>query len=400
MAHRVIWGLWWALVAMLFGIAPAQAESVSLSKIRCPDAKILGAGLISKICWGAMFPLKIGGVNTFPSKDNIPLPEGVNDRPLCACGGDLKKGILPRAGVTLGLWQPARVIEIVRKPYCMPLFGGLQLPIDQTAGGERQQGFTYTAPDQIHTPFMGQFIFMNWNFYAFPVLQALKLFDAPGCNPGGYAAFDMPLMFSGFFPNWYDPELAYFLIPDVSLLTIPAMMVAQPIECGYAAVNRAPIDKFWMSAGCWGNLPPYTGSVTPASSVRASSLLSARVLSLLSRLPTSLVERTVGKDAVCVPQYMPILKKSQFKISMLFPVPEAKGYDTTLPSGPSAPFGQQVQEQDFTVLGNANRSCAHSIGYPTALWGDWRKRPTTGEDYVYLLWQWTDCCLGVVGGGS
>lgn len=396
MAHRVIAALALCIACAWLGLAspPAQAQSIGLSKLRCPDAKIIGAGLISKICWGAMFPLKIGGVSVFSAKDNIKLPDGVNTQPVCACGGDLKRGVLPTAGISLGLWQPARVVEIVRKPYCMPLFGGLQLPIDQTAGGERQQGFTYTVPDHHPAPFMGNFVFMNWNFYVFPVLQALKLFDAPGCNPGGYVDFDMPALMSGFFPNWYDPELAYFLNPDVSLLTIPAMMAAQPVECGYAAFNRAPIDKFWMTAGCWGNIPPYTGSVTPASSVRASSLLSTRVISLLSRMPTTLVQRTVGPDAVCQPQDMPIMKKSQYKMSMLFPVPESKSYTNTVPE--TGGFGGQADEFDFTSLAASNKSCAHPIGYPTALWGDWRKRPATGEDYVYLLWQWTDCCVGVV----
>lgn len=396
MAHRVI-----ALCVLLLGLAfggaePAHAQ-VGLEKIRCPDAKVFGGGLISKICWGAMFPLRIGTAELFHGKDGIPIPEGATDQWFCNCGADLSKGQLGRAGFTLGFWQPARAIEIVRQPYCMPLFGGLQLPIDWTAGGERQQGFTYEESNKVHTGRLGQKVFMNWNFYSFPVLQALKILDVPGCNPGGYNDFDLPLMTSAFFPNWYDNELAFFLNPDVGLLTIPAVMALQPMECAAVTATKQPVDKFWLTAGCWGNLVPYTGAVAPATRVKAWSLLSGRVMSMLSRLPGPMVRRTTGNDVLCEPTDMPILKKSQYKFSMLFPVPESRGIANNPPTGgDTTAGGTQVPELSFANLGVEGKSCAHPFGYPTALWGEWRSRPATGEDAVFLVWQWTDCCFGLI----
>lgn len=388
------------LVGVAFGGAePAEAAIAGIEKIRCPDAKIMGMGLINKICWGSMFPIRFGGTRIWKSKDNIPEPSGYNTQWWCACAGDLSKGQLGKAGFTIGFWQPSRAIEIVRQPYCMPLLGGLQLPINQTAGGERQQGYTYEVKDKMHIGVLGQKVMMNWNFYSFPVLQALKILDMPGCNPGGFTSFDAPLMASGFFPNWYDNELAFYMNPDVGLLTIPPMMAAQPTECSWVTARKQPLDKFWLTAGCWGNLVPYIGTVRPAMRVKAWSLLSARVLSMLSRIPGPMVQRTTGEDVVCKPSVMPILKKSQYKFSMLFPVPESKrsGPAVVGPPTDSTAGGTQVPEIPFSMFGEAFDGCAHAFGYPTALWGEWRSRPATGEDALFLVWQWTDCCFGVVG---
>lgn len=379
--------------------AEAQVNVTGLKKARCPDAKIMGVGMINKICWGSLFPIRFGGRLIFPAKDKIPEPEGYNKQLLCSCGQDLSKGQLGRSGFTIGFWQPSRAVEVVRQPYCMPLLGGLQLPISGTAGGERQQGYSYEKKNAIHSGQLGKKVFMNWNYYSFPLLQVMKIMDMPGCTTGGFSEIGMQ-MFSGFFPNWYDNELAFYLNPDVGLLTMPQIMAAQPVECAAVTATRQPIDKFWLTAGCWGNLPPYVGVVNPAQRVRAWSLLSSRTLSMLSRVPGAGIQRTTGSDVVCKPDKMPILKKSQYKFAMLFPIPEAfKGVDYAEPPQPpanSGADGNQVPEIPFTAFGEAFTGCAHAMGYPTPLWGEWRSRPATGEDALFLVWQWTDCCFGLV----
>jgi conjugal transfer pilus assembly protein TraU len=41
-------------------------------------------------------------------------------------------------------------------------------------------------------------------------------------------------------------------------------------------------------------------------------------------------------------------------------------------------------------------NCCHYIGESQFKWGEWRNRPGTGEDFVYLIWRYTDCCLSYV----
>ena len=71
---------------------------------------------------------------------------------------------------------------------------------------------------------------------------------------------------------------------------------------------------------------------------------------------------TYGDDYICEGGYTPRMPKGQYKLSMLYPVPENKS--------------------------------AHVIGESDLVWGTARKVPVTGEDFVYLLWNCNECCIG------
>ena len=90
-----------------------------------------------------------------------------------------------------------------------------------------------------------------------------------------------------------------------------------------------------------------------------TSLLATRAMAALHR--RGLARRTVGDDAVCRSRIEPFLPKSQYRWSMLHPIPEA--------------------------------GAKHVTGASTFLWGEWRNIPAVGEDAVYVLWRWQDCCL-------
>jgi conjugal transfer pilus assembly protein TraU len=138
--------------------------------------------------------------------------------------------------------------------------------------------------------------------------------------------------------------------------------------------------------------------------VQATSAIAAKAMALTARLGIS--KRTLGDDAICASQPMPLIRKSMFKLQMLFPVSET----SLSPSTPGAPPSitdppQQVPLGDASggQVGQANPTalesvftgrCTHAIGAPTMRWGAWRHIPATGEDAVYLEWKWTDCCIG------
>ena len=60
----------------------------------------------------------------------------------------------------------------------------------------------------------------------------------------------------------------------------------------------------------------------------------------------------MGNSALCRPVIEPMLPKSQYKMSMFFPVPETES--------------------------------AHVIGESTMKWGEWRTIPGAGEDALYI----------------
>ena len=121
---------------------------------------------------------------------------------------------------------------------------------------------------------------------------------------------------------------------------------------------------FWC-AGCWGSLYPFTGNIPPNESPpRDSSLTATRAIAALHR--RGLAQKTFGDAALCGGYIYPMIPKSQYKMSMLYPLAEASG------------------------------TCCHPLGLSTMLWGEWRNIPAVGEDFVYLLWRYTDCCLSDV----
>ncbi len=238
--------------------------------------------------------------------------------------------------------------------------------------------------------------FYNAHLLAFPLLTILDILHIPRCHPFKFTDLDI-LMFSEVFPNWNNPILAAILNPEAVLFANTVGLAAQPLECGAMIAGMKPKDSLWWSGGCWGNLLPFTGGVSPNTSpVRTSSLVTTRLLAMLARL--GVTERTVGNDAICKPRKMPVMKKSQYKFQMMFPINESKGPPRpnsggTGDSGDTTLGGLQVPEVDPSVFMD---SCCHFAGKNTLQWGEWRTRPGTGEDFVYLVWQWVDCCVGVI----
>jgi conjugal transfer pilus assembly protein TraU len=93
---------------------------------------------------------------------------------------------------------------------------------------------------------------------------------------------------------------------------------------------------------------------------RITSLLSTRATASLHR--RGLAWKTAGNDALCGGYIYPFIPKSQYRLSMFYPVAET----------------------------DSN----HAIGETTFKWGAGRTYPGPGEDHLYLLWRWVDCCSG------
>jgi conjugal transfer pilus assembly protein TraU len=384
------------MLAILLGASVSVMAGGIQRDMRCPNAHILGAGLFTKVCWACMFPVKLFGIEVFRGDNTA--PDHSADRPFCACNFNFKTGAPAVIGTTLGMWMPTRIVELVRRPYCFPAMGGIQVASSATTmGGEMQTGYAQHSTIGTGEEYMD---FFNVHYYAFQLFAILELLDMPRCTARGFNSFD--LMFMGeAFPNWYDDTLSFMVQPEAVAFANPTAMMALPLDC-VAASLREPVDKLFWAAGCWGSTYPYTGNVgNSALTINNSSLAAVRVMSLLARL--QLMNRTMGNDTLCEPQKMKILTKSQYRFQMMFPVPESSsppsGLNThpppdTGPTGDTTLGGRQVAQIDLKNLQGINKSCCHPIGMTTLKWGTWRSRPVTGEDQVYLVWQWIDCCLG------
>ena len=173
------------------------------------------------------------------------------------------------------------------------------------------------------------------------------------------------------------------------LFANPVALAALPVDCA-AASAAEPIDELHWAAGCWGSVYPFYGNmILNSQTVNNASLTGVKALALMARL--KIIERTVGADALCESKAMPILKKSQYRMQMLFPVAESDGGLGGVAGGDTTLGGTQVPAVDPRA--SLGGRCCHPIGKSTLLWGDWRTRPGTGEDFAFLLWQWRDCCV-------
>lgn len=370
------WHSFWHGCARVAGVwfltltASAQSDSGSLTpqQAMCPSAHIWGSTLVTGICWNCLFPIKVAGAVQFLGNR---IPPNSADEQICFCTGS--EGV-PSIGIPLGMWAPESLIELVRQPYCSPSLDGTRIRNSFRLWGMADGSDGGSSSNQ----------FYSYHYFAFPLYEILRFLITPECNAGGFTDFDL-LYISEIDPTWSEDELAMFTQPEVAVAANPLLQASCPVDCTAATVS-SPIDKMWWCAGCWGSLYPFTGNVPSGGSPpRVSSLLATRALAALHR--RGLEWRTTGDDVLCGGVIDPTIPKSQYRMSMLFPIPEANGVIAP-PNGPSD-GGASTIPNTYNYSG----TCCHNIGVPTFLWGEWRNIPAVGEDFVYLLWRWTDCCV-------
>jgi len=304
---------------------------------------------MTDICWSCIFPIIIGGVAFGGDIGDAPSGRAQPTPPfICVCADGGPFGAL---GTPVGLWEPARLVELVRVPFCSPVLGGLQFQITKSRllGGATQG--VHNDSDKI---------FWNYHYFAFPLLVIMEMFVMPECSADGYVDFDLMYM-SELDPTWNDDELSFYTTPEVVLFANP---FAQAACLGDAAAGLAgkTLDELFWCAGNWGSLYPFTGNIlqgaTSSSKPLSTSLAAARAIAALHR--RALAWKTMGDDALCGSYIYPTIPKSQYDMSMFFPIAESSG--------------------------------KHAIGETPFRWGEWRNIPGY-EDYVYLVWRWQDCCV-------
>ena len=101
---------------------------------------------ISDVCWECLFPISIGPIRIGSASGAPDTPNPSS--PICFCGSPI-----PRIGLSLGVWEPARLMDVTRTPWCFPNLGGLTidpgLPAARgrtaSSGGDGAQGSVWHA---------------------------------------------------------------------------------------------------------------------------------------------------------------------------------------------------------------------------------------------------------------
>ena len=321
------------LLACLFGSAQAAAQSCS-GRFVNP---------VTDVCWECLFPISIGPVDITAVGGAPDTPNPAS--PICFCGSPI-----PRVGLSLGVWEPARLVDVSREPWCFPNLGGLSLnpgvPAARgrtaSSGGDGAGGSVWHA-----------------HYYRYPLLNWIGALLDLGCLESG--GFDIAWT-SELDPAWLDDELSFLLNPEAALFGNLPAQAACAADCA-AASTGLPLDPLFWCAGCQGGMYPLTGNVAAhVGGVQASLLAAQRLVFRLHRL--GLAWGTAGPAALCAAYPMPIMQKSQYRWQMTQPVPATTPLTGCNPTGRSSVF-----------------------------WESLREVPVAGESFGYLLWRKRTCCL-------
>ena len=298
---------------------------------------------ISDVCWECLFPVSIGPIDIGGASGAPDTPNPSS--PICLCGSPI-----PRIGLSLGVWEPARLMDVTRTPWCFPNLGGLTIDpgLHAARGRTGSSGGDGAAGSVWHA-----------HYYMYPLLSWIGVLLDLGCLEGG--GLDIAWT-SELDPAWLDDELSFLLNPEAALFANLPAQAACAADCAAASAGL-PLDPMFWCAGCQGGMYPLTGNVAAhVGGVQASLLAAQRLVYRLHR--AGIAWGTSGSRALCRRYPMPVMKKSQYRWQMTEPVP------ATSPAAGCNPTGRS-----------------------SVLWETLREVPVAGENFGYLLWRKTNCCM-------
>ena len=297
---------------------------------------------VSDICWLCMFPIEIGPVSLNYDQE----PNGDPPPPLL-CGCPAPPPVFYRIGLGISWWEPYRVAEVVRTPGCFPSLGGEVLFDVDAPDGAADEGAADGAEEAFYQ--------VHWITY--PVLNWLGMaVNSSICMSNDSYDF---VYLTEIDPLWDDDQLSFILNPETILFSNLAANAACIADSVKADFTNFGIDTLYWCSGGQGSVYPLTGNVDHhQGGVDTSALLTHRMNFRLHRL--GLGQDTSTDAAMCATQYQPVMRKKQYKISMMYPRPM----------------------QDYAV----------GYGKPSYSWGAGREYPYKGEDFAYLVWRKRKCC--------
>ena len=300
---------------------------------------------ITDICWSCILPLTIGNKTVANVGGQEAKAEPTD--PVCTCG------VNPTVGISVGFWEPARQVEVVRKPFCLPSLGGL----DMDPGLHAPE-----AAREIQASGADGKSFYQAHYYINPVIYWLQVVTDFPCLEKG--SFDLAYL-TEVDPLWADDELTLILNPDAVLFANPVAIAACAADCVASTVGFGLSSLFWC-AGCQGSIYPLSGHVAyHLGGVRTAELVSQRLLAKMHR--ELIAWGWHGQRGLCGPYFEPAMDKGAYKLSLLYPIAATDKLDG---------------------------KCCQPLGRTTVLWGAGKEYPVRGEDFAFMLFRKRDCCVG------
>ena len=304
---------------------------------------------ITDFCWSCIFPLKIGNASllTMGQEDNN---QDLGSA-LCTCA---TKGGSLSIGLKVSFWEPTRLVESVRHPYCFPTLNGLKLDF----------GFFASAHGRSDNTKSSKSAFYQVHWFVNPLLFWLEVMSDNSCLEQN--SFDLGYI-TELDPLWSSSELSFILNPDSALFSNLVAQTACAADCVATSLGFSINSLFWC-AGCQGSMYPLAGhGGSHAGGVRTSALMTQRMTNKMHR--EGLMWGGSGKEGLCGYYIQPLLDKQNYKMQLVAPV---------------------------AATSKIEGKCCQPFGRTTALTGAGKEFIYKGEDFTWQLYRKRSCCQGAL----
>lgn len=297
---------------------------------------------MTDISWEGMFPIRIGGFEVGSKEgDGAKAPVG------CMC--PKPPFGQPTPGIRISFFEPTRMMDVTRTPYCMVNLGGIKL-----GGGN---GLKDKGTVTIDTETMTQSSFWHVHFYMYPVLFLFELLTEFVCMDKG--VFDVSYM-TEFDPLWNRDIWALIQNPEAMIFANPIAQASCALDCQKAMIGFSADPMFWC-AGCHGSIYPFTGTVAShITSAQATELSATKFMAMQHR--RGLLHSYLGNNP-CGASPCMVIKKSMYKLQMVNPIPATSN---------AVPIGRS----DMTSPRHSQREIIQDH-----------------SNYGYLVFRRRECCL-------
>ncbi|MDR2526961.1 MAG: TraU family protein [Rickettsiales bacterium] len=327
---------------LLFFIFIANADASCVGRIFNP---------ITDVCWECILPINISVGTTSGS-----IPENYEYMPaICYCPKlPIPPYVLP--GIPIGWWEGFEIIEVVKEPFCLVNLGGI------TTGQEVAGMHTGGSPNNYAKSGKS-----TWHVHQFtmPIFKIIGLvFDALCMEISSPNPFELGYI-SELDVMWYEDELMNILSPESVIFANIIAQAACAADCLAATIYPTEVNNalFWC-AGCQGSMYPLTGNTSDTKNELSTATLMLEKFAY--KMHRELVYmQTSGIATLCQPLPNPVIKKTQYRTQLTYPIPMNVG---GLLNG-CQPFGR-----------------SHF------LYESYKEIPIVGENFGFLLWRKRHCC--------
>ncbi|MEM2615634.1 MAG: TraU family protein [Thermoplasmatales archaeon] len=221
---------------------------------------------ITDVYWPCIFPIKIAGVTLISGPEDM--GETIRS-PICVCPLDVPPFF--RIGITVSFWEPTRLNEVVKDPFCFPTLGfglggvGKGMLTGDSGGRGHAQASRGTAA--------------QGHWFIFPVWTMLELLTDFICVE--HSGFDIAYL-TEIDPMWNDDTLALIIHPEALLFANPVAQTAC-IADSVASNAGAPLSPLFWCMGSWGSAYPMGKKIDNEVSAEGAAGLGARLIYKLGR---------------------------------------------------------------------------------------------------------------------